>query len=207
MPSNAPLQDAQYQDQQDRSNQDQETQQNGIQGNHVSAELLQAAAVGPRPPPPAETIIFEVPLNVVDLNAIFDVIETNPLFRSARGLENVEPQVILPDIPESQEPIASEEATIELIISPEELARARPRRLPISRVRQIINFTTSAARRRFTPEEIDNDPRVAEFFRLPVETQSRVISQSIFLLDDILPRTPLTTRPRPQRAIRLEREL
>ena len=206
MPSIAPLQDARNQDQQDRSNQ--ETRQNGIQGNNVSADPVQVAAVGPRPPTPAETIVIEVPFEVVDLNAIFNVIG-NPRIRSAQGLENVEPQIIIPDIPESQEPIASEnqEATIELIFSPEELARAQPRRLPLSRVRQIVNFTTSAARQRFTPEEIDNDPRVAEFFRLPVETQARVISQSIFLLDDILPRTLPSNHQRPLRTIRLEREL
>ena len=213
MPSIAPLQDARNQDQQDRSNQ--ETQQVGIQGNNVSAEPSQAAAIGPRPPTPAEAIVLEVPFPVVELNAIFDIFENSPLFRSARGRENVvqaartnaEPQIIVPDIPESQEPIASDpnlEVILEFTFSPEELARARPRRIPTSRAQQIIDYTTSAARQRYSPEEIDNDPRVAEFFRLPVETQVRFITQSLYLLDDFIPRDPLPTHPRPLRTVRRE---
>ena len=189
MPSIAPLrQDTRNQDQQDRSNQE-ETPQDGIQGDNVSAEPSQAAAVGPRPPTPAEatrTIPF------AELNAIFNVFDSNPALRFAPDRENV-----VRVVQASLDPAASanrnpsQEDTPELIFTREELVGARPRLICETRAQQIIDYVVAEALKRRSREETDNNPRVEEFYRLPVEVQAKFVSQTLFLLDDIVPRSPL----------------
>ena len=189
MPSIAPLrQDARNQDQQDRSNQE-ETPQDGIQGDNVSAEPSQAAAVGPRPPTPAETI-RTIPF--AELNAIFNIFESNPVLRSAPDRENVVRAVRASlDPAVSVNPNPSQEEPPEFVFTREELEGARPRLICETRAQQIIDYIVAEAQKKHSQEETDNNPRVKEFYRLPVEVQARFISQTFFLLDDIVPRGPL----------------
>ena len=145
MPSIAPLQDARDQDQQDRSNQE-ETPQDGIQGDNVSAEPSQAAAVGPRPPTPAE-ITGTIPFAA--LNAIFDVFETNPFLRSAQDRENVV-RAVQTSVGStgSGNPNPNREELPEFVFTREELVGARPRYIPGPRAQQILDYIASEARRR-----------------------------------------------------------